>query len=385
MEPRTRQELATMFDWAMARPQVHGPNKRRRPTIVKSYIIESTTGEHGSSNQAIEIVTKTLTELNLFEANSFTVRAAEENTLVSIGGRIGKERLEAHIDFTNPRYWLVHSISDADALDWLTARWTDNAPEVDRAWFPISLLSNFQQLGHLTGVSLFFDGSNLRLKRDAAQERVNESLKMRFSGTQAEKVLRTVQSEGSGCEHQAALSSVRLKGGNDATKLSSEIRHDGRITARGNSFAEHIFIVTSVLRAYRELIRLLEDEFALRTKIADDAVTIAGRPVCIKLPVPILDVKQFCDGVFSCMAPFRLFGIPIQITDKYYYVQAIDMHSSGLLRFEVLPDLIRVYLLNGTCGNAVLRFITNLQHSLDARIETDFLSQQRQASNEFQS
>jgi hypothetical protein len=49
-----------------------------------------------------------------------------------------------------------------------------------------------------------------------------------------------------------------------------------------------------------------------------------------------------------------------------------------------MPELIRVYLLRGTCGNAVLRFITNLQHSLDARIQADPFNQTR-ANDELQS
>jgi hypothetical protein len=363
-----------MFDWALARPQPRGAKKRLRAATVKSYIIESTIPEHGDSTQVVELLESTLTGLDVFASNSVKVRVADEKTLAAVNGRIGSEAVEAHVDFTNPRFWILHSISDADALDRLAGRWTTMAPEVDRAWFPISLLSTFRELGQLTGVSLFFDSSDLHGRGEPAPDRVDEALKMRFRGTQADQVLKTVQADGSGCEHQAALSSIRLRAGTEAVKISSEIRHDGRITARGNSFAEHTFVVTSVLRAYRKLISVLESDYALRPQVEDGELTIAGSPICLVLPVALPDVERFCSGVFSCNAPFRLFGVPIRIHDDYYYVQAIDMHTSGLLRFEVLPKLIRVYLLQGTCGNAVLRFITNLQHSLDARIEFDLLA-----------
>jgi hypothetical protein len=61
------------------------------------------------------------------------------------------------------------------------------------------------------------------------------------------------------------------------------------------------------------------------------------------------------------------------VNDYSAVSQIVDLHTGGQFSLEIHPDLISLYLAEGTCGNSVARFYTNLQHTLGAsfRVETD--------------
>ena len=98
-------------------------------------------------------------------------------------------------------------------------------------------------------------------------------------------------------------------------------------------------------------------------------MSISGEPVNILFPRPIVDLEIFCDRVFSCAEPFRLWGVPVRLSNDSYRVSAVDLHVGSEVTFEISPDWMRIYLPKGSCGNTVIRIFTNLQHHYDAQIE----------------
>ena len=79
----------------------------------------------------------------------------------------------------------------------------------------------------------------------------------------------------------------------------------------------------------------------------------------------------FCEKVFSCGEPFRLWGVPIRVAEDFYRVEGFDLHIGNPIQFEIAPEFIRVYMPTGSCGNSVVRLYTNLQHHYDALIQAE--------------
>src|ERR1035437_3222668 len=102
----------------------------------------------------------------------------------------------------------------------------------------------------------------------------------------------------------------------------------------------------------------------------DQGARVSGQPICFLLDPPIVDLQAFCSYVFSSMAPFRLWGIPVEMGTDSVRVDAVDLHVGARLRVELMPDLIRIYLVKGGCGNSLLRIYTNLQHYYNASVGT---------------
>jgi hypothetical protein len=60
--------------------------------------------------------------------------------------------------------------------------------------------------------------------------------------------------------------------------------------------------------------------------------------------------------------------VPVRVGENRFNVKAVDLHSGWSLSFELNPEMIRAYLPQGSCGNSILRFYTNLQHRHDALV-----------------
>ena len=86
---------------------------------------------------------------------------------------------------------------------------------------------------------------------------------------------------------------------------------------------------------------------------------------------PISDLTVFCERIFSCGQPFRLWGVPVPLGSDYYRVRAVDLHVGTPIDFEVAPEFVRVYLPAGSCGNSVMRMYTNLQHHYDSLVRAE--------------
>jgi hypothetical protein len=75
--------------------------------------------------------------------------------------------------------------------------------------------------------------------------------------------------------------------------------------------------------------------------------------------------------MFSGVEPFRLWGVPVEVGPKAFRVRAVDLHVGETVDFEVFPEVIRVYLPSGGCGNSIIRYYTNLQHTFDAKVSAE--------------
>jgi len=71
------------------------------------------------------------------------------------------------------------------------------------------------------------------------------------------------------------------------------------------------------------------------------------------------------------VSPFRLWGEAEIAADGIGSVEAVDLHVGQRLSIDVTVDGVRLYLPEGTCGNTIVRLVTNLQHRFDNRAFTE--------------
>jgi len=237
---------------------------------------------------------------------------------------------------------------------------------------PIQLLYEAAKYGSFRGLSLDYDRRPVPDVDFEAPNAPGETLKMQLWGNEAGEVLR-VLTEVPSLAPNTALSKVKVKywlsGERDGEFAVDDIKYNGKITSRGTSFQSHISLVSDLYRRYAAVVRHIEQQYSIGHQVEENRLQITGEPINLILTRPIENLKVFCESLFSCTDPFRLWGVPTRLSDDFWRVCAVDLHVGSRISLEIAPDFIRIYLPVGSCGNTVLRIFTNLQHHYDALIE----------------
>jgi len=270
------------------------------------------------------------------------------------------------VDFLDARFWLVHTVGHAGfSHDALRASLRANR-DLDWCWFPRQLVEDFRKAGDVRWFKTDFEGDDLTPSESERARR----LRVQLDGDRAYDLLQVLKSQVD-YRHAASLTALAVYVSEPRAGHVLEIAdYKGRFAARGDSFEIHVGLVTSLLRRYSDYIRQLEERYALTwTAAVDGGASLSGEVVMMPFRKPVIDLDAFLDGLFSCREPFRLWGVPQQITDGFASVQAVDLHVGAQLPMEVFPDGLRIYLQKGTCGNTVARLLANLQHRYDATLD----------------
>jgi hypothetical protein len=90
---------------------------------------------------------------------------------------------------------------------------------------------------------------------------------------------------------------------------------------------------------------------------------IEGYPIYfVRKDKQYIDVDLVCDRIFDGKNPFKLFGTFTNIPGGKL-VNVYDLHIGEVFNVQVFPDMFVFYLNKEVCGNTILRFYSNLQHS----------------------
>jgi hypothetical protein len=375
---KNRQQMAQLLNERMTRTYTTLSERQELEpdtSLVKTYLLEAHLSESSEPVQALKLAEEAFSEQS-FEGTSrrlrSRIRRADEATLISAEVKFKNEILIVYVDFTNPRYWFLHSMGSSNTLDWVIGRLVKARPELDRAWLPADFLERVSTMGSFRGLGLDYDRRIIPDVDFDSQEAPVEFLKMQLWASDAGRILRTLRKEDA-FPNDTTLSKVKVKfwldGESDGDFSLDDIKYDGKVTARGTSFQSHIALVSKIYEDYANQIRELEEKYALRAYYQHDGrLSLDGEPVNFRFKRPIANIEVFCESVFSCGEPFRLWGVPVRIAKDFYRVQAIDLHVGGPIQFEIAPEFMRLYLPVGSCGNSVLRLYTNLQHHYDALV-----------------
>lgn len=344
-------------------------------SLVKTYLLEAHFPESADPLRAREFAEKAFSWQsfeNTPRLQQLSINQTEENTLLCASMKYNREPLTIYLDFTNPRYWLLHSMGGSSALDWLIDRLVKVYPELDHAWLSADFLEYVSNIGSFRGLGLDYDRQLIPdVDFDSSGSPV-AFLKMQLWASNARRILQTLRDK-EAFPNDTTLSKVKVKFGlndeSDEDFCLDDVKYNGKITARGTSFQSHITLVSKIYEEYANQICRLEEKYSLRVHQNNERLSLDGEPINLLFERPISNMEIFCESIFSCGEPFRLWGVPICIAEDFYRIQAVDLHIGNPIQFEIAREFIRVYLPSGSCGNSVIRLYTNLQHHYDSLIK----------------
>ena len=371
MVVRDRQQLAQLLDERMNNTYSSLTDEQELEpgsSLLKSYLLEA---HRPPSRQAV--LSDTLRDLlPAIPRASVNVFPADETSLATVEVESADQRMSLYVDSTNARYWVVHSLGESTAVDSVITRIVSHSTALDRAWLPADFLRRVADMGAFRGLGLDYDRRLIPDVDFEAPDAPVESLKMQLWGNKAADILSLLQRHDA-FPSETTLSKVKVKYWQDRGVPEyfavDDVKFDGKITARGTSFQSHSELLGAISDMYAHQVTLIEDSHRIASEAYGDAFTLAGEPVALQLSRPIPDLDVFCDSLFSCGPPFRLWGVPISSRTGQRVVHALDLHVGQPLHVEINPTRITLYLPSGVCGNTVLRFYTNLQHHYDARVQ----------------
>ncbi len=160
------------------------------------------------------------------------------------------------------------------------------------------------------------------------------------------------------------------KGGHD-------FYHNGKVTNRSDSFADHRAHLVYVLKIYKGATEDSEKTawYSIEKttlQIKGEFKTLHGAPVVMQFKEK-LSAETFEKWITSTFQrkrnKFRLWGNPISLGTKKVHVYGVDRHLWQPIFLELTDRHIIAILPKGTCGNTIHRLVTNVQRYIDPAVD----------------
>lgn len=336
-------------------------------TKVKSYFLEAHPARSAKFDSNLPFVDFLSSSIDFLQAyatnddNLFVLQRQREDSQ--------DRTLEYYLDARDDRYWIVHTLDESVNSDHFISKLIAAHPYFDRFWIPSTLLKEWAD-------STVTTDKEVTRRMEVSSEALTDwglQYNGELSGTQRKF---KVSLEADGDDKIFDLfNSPLLKGSRTLHKkthvidsgevyTSSDVYSYGKVTNHGGIAGHYLSYLKSIKERYKSRVTDIEDNysFGFRKPIGK----FQGEPLTIELDsVSIEDIEIFANKISDPQSDFRLFGIP-ESRPGYALIRAVDLHIGQSIDIEVTPNAIRLILLDGTCGNSVLRFITNIQRFVDS-------------------
>lgn len=286
--------------------------------------------------------------------------------------RLGSD-LEFWVDGLGGRFWRFHTLGAAADAHRALKKVVDRHRWLDWPWLPTEQLRYVWPGAPIRQVSTSFDASDF-----SGSSMPTSRLRLRASGPDAGALLDQLGTLRS-FSRSISLSGVQIRAHDEAfgADVDEAVTRDGRFVAAGGSFEFHEAIVSGVIARYEALVSAIESRLLHWEQIDGGGGVVRGTPITILFSEPVSDLNGMIEGVFNSRLPFRLWGT-YEHDDMSVLVDAVDLHVGQTLTFQFTPASVTMMANDGTCGNTVARFVSNLQHSFDANIR--FADEELQAA-----
>jgi hypothetical protein len=337
---------------------------RSEQAQLKTFLVEAHDGRtvHTAAKLLQEAAAKASAEVrNTSDASLFLVTARVETER-------GQEEAGFWVDAANPRYWLLHSKSNAKPAQAALRRLVLGTKRLDYGWLPRTQLRAVQAAFRPFGFRLGFDERPFYARYTDLVELAEPThkLNLEHAGVGAEQMYGLLQ-ESPITRRAMAVSEVAFWDRSGEGTQILRLNREGRLRSMGTSLTSHLQAARSLVRQYEHFVTSLETLFGLRVVEDDLGVSIEGHTLGIEAPKPEgFEFRQLVERLFSGIEPFRLLGTVDWRDDDLAWVEAVDLHTGAPLRLDLTPLWIRLYLPQGLCGNTLARFVTNLQRSYNA-------------------
>lgn len=278
------------------------------------------------------------------------------------------EKQLIYIDSSDPRFWLLHTNIGSKKMQAFVNEFVmENNSQLDFAWFASNFLENNCAIGRGEGFGLKYENSFLN-STDLLDDGSLRRFSMLFWGGRPKDVLDGLKSN-PGLVSGVSLSRVKRIFETADGYVKENISRDGQFTlTKGDSIDSHLLAVDNVKIQYKSIIQKIENDYRINFKTTEKGYNVKGTYSVIKLEREIDNFKIFLDHLLSGNQPFRIFGLPNNVTKDFASVFAIDLHTNHKFNMEITPNLIRIYLYKNSCGNVLTRLMTNLQQFYDSQI-----------------
>lgn len=346
--------------------------------LIKTYMLETASRNHTTP----ELV-------NLFPKNVQLHRL--DDTLYRVEDTIHNGEVVGLLEALDDRHPVIHTTMKADESSKWTRRVVDNNPWLDRLWLSSPILfelwnhvqrttspDRYVRLGFdheahyetLDSEEPYFDSDDTIYEDEDGVQRLTERRKSRVTITEQLLILKKKLGELiSLYDPLHSLVQLQVPSGSRGGHL---FYHDGHVTNRSDSFLEHRAALKLVLKLYRNITEHVENQLWVNVTETDtDAYYMCGSPVTIQFSNPLTSATfdRFVDlGLRRRTSRFRIGGYITRHGPTKIHMAAIDRHLWQPLLLELTSKQLLVVLPNGTCGNTIHRLVTNVQRTLDPKV-----------------
>jgi len=339
------------FDRESEFPKGRGP--------LKTYVVEahSPDGDCLRAGEASEVLQRVSKE------SALRITPTDDKNLFEVRS----DGAGFFVDVLDPRFWVVHTMSNVDVAEGILSTLTAKYPYLDHAWPPTEMMRGVQRTGRSLGFTIDFDHTRLSSPGVAETELLHDAdaiVKMRFGGTGADAL---VQKLSEVVPNAMAFAMVKFSREDAITGsyLISELDQRGRLKAAGNSISLHLQIVSAFLHQYKEFIVAIEKAAQMSST---QGGRLTGAPVVLEFPTPLSDFRGFVKSLISCKEPLKIWGLVNPVRDDFVQIEGVDLHSGSRLSMDVTTSYLRIYLGPRSCGNTVARLLRNLQSHVSSII-----------------
>jgi hypothetical protein len=296
------------------------------------------------------------------EQHGITVGATRDENLVTL--EAGTARM--WIDVSRGRFWRAFSVDDVEAAKELHKTLLLHARVLDGTWLDATFLDSLPETvgGRAEAFRLGVDRRAL-MRPDAAADHSTHRLKMKVWHPAYRQHLAFLQS-GPLYSGSTSLLNMRLRisDADEEEMVVAEFFDNGRVTATGTSFSMLNDALLATIDRYQGIVEGIEARFG----IGRDEHGFHGRTIEIPLDWRVDDIGFAVHQLVRATRPFRLWGMPRQIGTSRWQVWAADLHMAQPLALDFSERSLVIALPAGTCGNTVVRLVSNLQRTLSSNI-----------------
>jgi len=329
-----------------------------KPTELKTYLIEN------NSKLLQEFYTEDL-QINIDQTGLDHVKILTLTDTKESGGTS-----QFYLDKTDERFLIFHTFDLAKQVTPIIKRLINSEKiEFDNAWLSSSLLKNIS--GRTGNEDHGFSVDHTDYFQQEEIENDDEPIKpdtfsrMDISGKQSEKILQLLKQDRE-IEQIMGYDKITIGRGTKTYGVIDDLDYSGRFrVVKGKSVDDHISLVNMVKNDYSQEVKEIE-----KFRIYGDSNTksVEGKPFDFVFDRKVEDWNFFLTRIFNAKSPFRIWGIKSKIGEGFYRVLGVDAHTGHPLDIEVMDNLFRIYLPEGSCGNAITRLFVNLQRFFDSKI-----------------
>ncbi len=161
----------------------------------------------------------------------------------------------------------------------------------------------------------------------------------------------------------------------DEERGGNDFWSGGKVTNRSQNFRGLRSQISWVLDVYQKVTEYIEKKVWFGANVNDEnnvqRISLTGFPIVFKfdtaLELPVF--QNFVSQVFeNSNKDFGLWGNPIQVSNSRFHVYGLDSHLWQKIYLDLSLEKFILILPQGTCGNTVHRFLSNIQRFLHPKL-----------------